>query len=66
MAVRAGGAYAGAIVVMNGLLVFFENKFFHLVTGNTEFFRVGCIHGVVEADPENTGHSEYNQYQEAQ
>jgi hypothetical protein len=65
MTVGAGGAHAGTVAVVTGLPVFLEDKFFHLVTGDAEFFRIGDIHGIVEPDPENAGDHKNNQDQEA-
>ena len=51
--VGTGGSYAGAVRVMNGLLVFLVYIVFHLVTGDTELQCVGRLHSGIESTPEN-------------
>ena len=52
MAVRTGGSHAGAIAVVDGLLVLLVHVVTHLMARDTELHRVGGFHGSVETTPE--------------
>ena len=54
VAVGTGSAYTTAISIVNGFLVFAENVFFHLMTGNTELKCIGHFHCSVETAPEKS------------
>lgn len=58
MTVGAGGAHAGAIGVVDGVLDFHVHVVFHLVAGNTEGFGVGRLQGGIEPAPEDDAGNE--------
>ena len=47
--IRTNYAYAGAILIMNRLLIFLVNRLLHLVAGDAELEGVGVLHAQIEA-----------------
>ena len=52
MAIGTDGAHAGAVAVVDGLLVFLIHVVAHLVTADAELQGIGRFHGGVETAPE--------------
>jgi len=65
VAVGADGAHAGAVRIVDGLLVLLIDRVAHLVAGDAELQRVGRLHGGVEAAPEDDAGDETD-YQQGQ
>src|SRR5690606_32627853 len=61
----AGGAHAGAVAVVDGLLVLRIDVVAHLVAGEAERLGVGGFHDGVEAAPEDHPDGEADQQQRA-
>src|SRR5690606_26133030 len=66
VAVRAGGAHARAVAVVDGGLEFLVDVVTHLVAADAELLGVGDLQGGVEAAPEHDAGDEPAQGQEAQ
>src|SRR5690625_734356 len=64
MAVRTGGAYTGAVGVVNGGGQLLEGVGLHFVTANAKRLGIGELHGRVETTPENNaGNKATHRYQ---
>lgn len=63
VAVGTDGAHPGAVLVVDGLLVFLIDRVAHLVAGDAELQLVGRFHGGVEAAPEDNAGEESDHQQ---
>ena len=62
MAVRARGAHAGAVGIMDRLLVFLIDVVLHFMTCNAEFFVIGQFQRPVETSPEHNSGASFRGY----